>query len=90
MCGIGCTHTGNSIGAEGAKHIGDGMKTCTNITSLDLRGTLCVIEWGWALCVCVVIVISAVTITTSLVYDVIVHHVCSVVTVLRSFLPYCH
>ena len=78
LCGIGCTHTGNSIGAEGAKHIADGMKTCTNITSLSLAGTLCVIGWGWA--VCVVIVIS-ITITSSFVCDIIVHHIDTVVTV---------
>jgi hypothetical protein len=58
MCGIGCTHTGNSIGAEGAEHIGDGMKTCTNITSLDLGGALCVIGWGWAVYVCVYVCMS--------------------------------
>ena len=32
---IGVT-TGNSMGAEGARHIGDGIRSCTGLTTLDM------------------------------------------------------
>ena len=37
-CLIGET-IGNNIGDEGARYIGDGIKACTGLTTLNLQGT---------------------------------------------------
>ena len=39
MCVLGCT--GNKIGDIGAQSIGDGLKSITSLTTLDLRGERC-------------------------------------------------
>ena len=37
-CECGCRCTGNNIGDIGAQYIGDGLKSLTSLTTLDLCG----------------------------------------------------